>query len=202
MNRVKFIYFDVGGVLVDWSRAFHTAANRFHLKIEDIGAVFDEHHDQITKGLITSQELWSSCVKKYHIQNGDVFNFVASWVSDYRPIVEMHDLVKKLAAVYKIGLLSNIYQGMLPLLLKNEVIPKIGYDRIILSCDVGLMKPETDIYELAQEKTGVKANNILLVDDRPDFLSPAQQLGWHTFLFDNKRIDKSVDKIRKYLQTA
>ena len=58
-----FIYFEVGGVLVDWLNAFKTAAHEFNLTVNNIGVVFDENNEAITKGLITSQEFWEKCEK-------------------------------------------------------------------------------------------------------------------------------------------
>lgn len=201
MNDIKFIYFDVGGVLIDWSKVFQTAANKFLLTVKDITEVFNENHDAITKGMITSQEFWQKCVKKYGIQNADSFNFVNSWVGDYQQITQTHNLAKKLSINYKIGLLSNIYEGMLPLLIEKQLIPEINYNQIIFSCDVGMMKPNMDIYKLAQEKAGLTGNEILYVDDRSDYLVPARKLKWHTLLFDNNMIEESLEDISKYLQS-
>lgn len=199
MNNIQFIYFDVGGTLVDWSNVFKTAASKFNLSVDDIDRVFGENHDPITKGLITSREFWEKCIQKYNLKNADSFDFLDSWVSDYKPIREMHDLVIKIQSQYKIGLLSNIYEGMLPLLLEKKMIPNISYEQIIFSCDVGMMKPEPDIYALAQERAGVNQENILFVDDREDFLETAKQAGWKTFLFNNKKVDVSVRELESYL---
>src|SRR3989344_3200035 len=167
---IKFIYFDVGGVLLDWSKVFENATTKFNLDPEDIGKVFDENHDPITKGLISAQELWGKCIQKYNLKNASDYNFLESWVSDYQPIREMHQLIYKIVPKYKIGLLSNIYEGMLPLLLEKKIIPNINYEQIVFSCDVGMMKPNSDIYALAQKKARVDANEILLVDNRKDIL--------------------------------
>lgn len=200
MNRNRFIYFDVGGVLVDWSKVFETAAAKFNLKAEDIDKVFEENHDQITKGFLTSKQFWEKCIQKYGIKNADNYDFLESWVSDYRPIQETHELIIKIKPRYKIGLLSNIYKGMLPLLLQKRLIPNIPYDQIIFSCDVGMMKPDDDIYALALKKAKVDSHDILLVDDREDYLDGAKKAHWHTFLFNNKQRAHSVKALEEYLK--
>ena len=196
---IKFVYFDVGGVLLDWTTAFGNAAKKFDLDPEDIGMVFDENHDAITKGTISANQLWKLCIERYKLKNADDFDFLDSWVSDYRPIRETHDLIYKITPKYKIGLLSNIYKDMLPLLLKKGIIPDVDCDQIIFSCDVGMMKPDPDIYILAKKKANVSSNEILLVDDREDYLTGARNMGWQTFLFNPKNITTSVKELRELL---
>jgi len=200
MNNRLFIYFDVGSVLVDWSNAFETSASRFNLTVDDIFKVFNENDEQITKGFITPQQLWEKCIKKYNIPDARNYDFLESWVSDYKPIQEMHNLVHKIKSNYRIGLLSNIYKGMLPLLLKKRVVPAIHYQEIVFSCDVSMRKPEADIYNLAQKKAKIEPDNILLVDDREDYLEGAKKASWYTFLFDNKKRVQSTKELEKYLQ--
>ena len=196
---ISYIYFDVGGVLLDWSRVFEGAATKYNLDPEDIGKVFDQNHDDITKGVLSAKGFWDKCIQKYNLKNASDFDFLDSWVSDYSPIKEIHNLIKKITPKYKIGLLSNIYKNMLPFLLEKELIPNILYDQIIFSCDVGMMKPNPDIYELAQNKAGVSPNEILMVDDREDYLEGAKKLCWNTFLFDPKQRVSSVKKLEEYL---
>ncbi len=200
-NKKLFIYFDVGGVLVDWSKAFETAASRFDLTVDDIGKVFDENNLKITKGFITPQQLWERCIKKYNIPNAHNYDFLESWVSDYKPIQEIHSFVHKIKSTYKIGLLSNIYKGMEPILLEKEIIPTIHYQEIVFSCDVGMRKPEDKVYEFAQKKAQIEQDNILLIDDREDYLEGAKKARWKTFLFDNQLRSKSIKELEKYIKS-
>ncbi len=161
--------------------------------------VFNENVESITKGFLNSQQFWKMCIKRYNIQNANDFNFLESWVSDYEPILEMHEEIIKLKSKYQIGLLSNIYKGMLPLLLERKLIPNINYDQVVFSCDVGIMKPNLDIYALAQKNANVEAKSILFIDDRQDFLDGAKEAGWNTFLFNDKDRKNSINDLEEYL---
>ncbi len=197
---IKFVYFDIGGVLVDWSGVFKTAAGKFNLNPSDISNVFQENHIEITKGIMSSDDFWKKCIQKYKLQNTSGFDFLDSWVSDYKPINITHDFVGQIKNKYKIGLLSNIYKGMLPLLINKKLIPDIVYDQIVFSCDVGMMKPDPEIFELAEKRAGRKTNELLLVDDREDYLEGAEKLNWNVFLFEADNPKVSVEKLRKYLK--
>jgi HAD superfamily hydrolase (TIGR01509 family) len=199
MDNTHFIYFDVGNSLVDCSNYFKTATTKFNLKADDIKKVFNDNIDAITTGFLDPQQLWGKCIQRYGIQNAHDYDFLKSWVSDYEPITEMQNLIIKLKSRYHIGLLSNIYKGMLPLLLEKGLIPKIDYDHIIFSCDVGMMKPNPDIYAFAQNKVNIDPKNILLIDDRQDFLDGAKKAQWHTFLFNDKERAISVKELEEYI---
>lgn len=88
---------------------------------------------------------------------------------------------------------------MLNQLIKKKYVPDILYDAIIDSSEVGLRKPERTIYLLAQEKARVNNKEILLIDDRKDFLDEAIKIGWQVYLFDHNNINKSVKDIKNIL---
>ena len=202
MSDLSFIYFDVGGVLLDWSNVFKTAADTFNLTPHDISTVFQENSEKITKGFMSAPYFWRKCIEKYNIRNAEDYDFLHSWVADYRPIPQIHELIIELQLTYKIGLLSNIYKGMLRVLLEKKLIPDIDYQATIFSCDVGMRKPESEIYELAERKAQTDPEKIFYIDDRDDFLTAAKKRGWQTFLFDGKNIDASVKGIEKYINST
>lgn len=199
MDNNHFIYFDVGNTLVDCSNYFKTATTKFHLKVDDMKKIFNKNIDAVTKGVLDPQQFWEKCIQRYDIQNAHDYNFLESWVSDYEPITEMYEVIIKLKSTYRVGLLSNIYKGMLPLLLGKGLIPNIQYDQVIFSCEVGMMKPNPDIYMFAQNKANIDPKNILLIDDRQDFIDGAEKAGWNTFLFNDKERKNSVKELEEYI---
>ncbi len=57
-----------------------------------------------------------------------------------------------------------------------------GFDPIILSYEVHLAKPNPEVYALSLQRLNVPADEVLFIDDRADFLTPAQDLGMHVIL--------------------
>ena len=53
------------------------------------------------------------------------------------------------------------------------------FQLFVSSCYVGLRKPELNIYQLALNLTARPADECCFIDDRPENLEPAQQLGMH-----------------------
>lgn len=53
------------------------------------------------------------------------------------------------------------------------------FDAFVSSCDVGLRKPDPDIFRLALGVAQVKADDCIYIDDRPMVVAAAARLGIH-----------------------
>lgn len=199
MKKVKFIYFDIGGVLCDTDDYFKTATEKFNIPLEEFLKLWIELKDDLTKGKLSADDLWKSAIKRFNSKNAETYNFLESWMGDYQPRPEVHKLAWHVANKYKVGLISNLYKGMMPRLIELGVVPNINYSAKVLSYEVGFQKPEPEIYELATRLAGVVPEEIFLVDDRQDFLEGAKNYGWQTIWFDEKNINKSINEIEKLL---
>jgi putative hydrolase of the HAD superfamily len=82
-------------------------------------------------------------------------------------------------------------RGVPTALLSNSWGDALGYDRALLeelfdawviSSEVGLRKPDPEIYELAAEGVGLAPKDCVFVDDLPGNLKPALALGMATVL--------------------
>ena len=58
------------------------------------------------------------------------------------------------------------------------------FDGFVISGDIGVRKPDPEIYETLQAAAASPPGDLLLVDDRPRNLAAAADLGWRTVLFD------------------
>ena len=74
-----------------------------------------------------------------------------------------------------IALVSNCGDTTRPLLTDLGVIPLA--DSVILSCELGSVKPSPEIYVSALEDLGVAAADAVFVDDQPGFCVGAEAVG-------------------------
>lgn len=58
------------------------------------------------------------------------------------------------------------------------------FDAVVISCEVGLSKPDPRIYELCLERLGLPAASTLFVDDRADNVEGAARIGLRTLQFE------------------
>jgi putative hydrolase of the HAD superfamily len=59
------------------------------------------------------------------------------------------------------------------------------FDVKVFSCVEGTAKPEREIYELTVQRLGTKAGRSVFIDDKPKYISGAQQVVLKTILFDS-----------------
>ncbi|MBI5356175.1 HAD-IA family hydrolase [Candidatus Collierbacteria bacterium] len=196
---VKLILFDIGGGLIDYERAFRNASIEQNIPYELIGNTFDKYDKEITSGKIAPQELYLKCLKDNNINADPNYDFTDSWIRDYSSFKPTFDLINKLKSGYQIGLLSNIYKNMIPVLKKRKLIPDIAYDFLFISCDTGLQKPDLEAYEQVLETTKLQPQQILFVDDRDDNLAIAAYLKWNIFKFSKTNPASSVKTLIKML---
>lgn len=197
-SGVRFAYFDINGCLV---RFFHRAFTRLS---QDTGAPADviettfwHYNDAVCRGEMPLQEFNRILAKRLGV---DQLNWQEYYLKAVDPIQEMRELLAWAAENYHIGLLSNIMPGLLHAMLERDILPRAPYSTIIDSSEVRAIKPEAQIYQIAQEKAGVEPHEILLVDDSRENLMAAEKMGWHVLWFDDYRPEESVVKIRAALE--
>jgi putative hydrolase of the HAD superfamily len=58
-----------------------------------------------------------------------------------------------------------------------------GFSELVFSCDLGLMKPEPEIYRQVERRTGRAPQELLFFDDRPPNVDGAVRRGWQAHLW-------------------
>ena len=81
----------------------------------------------------------------------------------------------------------------------NKQVDLSQYDYVFLSFELGLKKPEEDIYKVVQSKLPFKPEDILFIDDREDNIKSASKLGWNTLLATGLELDKIKNKCEEFL---
>jgi putative hydrolase of the HAD superfamily len=106
----------------------------------------------------------------------------------------MFELVERAkSGGYRTALLSNSWgMGLYPIDRIREL-----FDVVVISGEVGLRKPDPDIYKLTVDKLGVEAEACVFVDDHPGHLKAAQEAGMTTVL--HKSPAQSIPEVEALL---
>jgi putative hydrolase of the HAD superfamily len=108
---------------------------------------------------------------EYEMESGNEFN------------QELVDYVAgALRNKYKIALLSNASSEYLRNELAKYDVEKY-FDEIIISSEVGLIKPSPEAFEYAVHKLAVEAEECVFVDDNPKHVAAAGKLGIHGVVY-------------------
>lgn len=197
-SGITFIYFDINGCLVRFFHgAFTKIAQDTGVSSDRIESAFWHYNDAVCRGDITFEEFNRCLAKQLNLSS---FNWNDYYLDAVEPIKEMRDLLEWVSKNYRLGLLSNIMPGQIDLMIKNGTLPNIAYDTVIDSSKVKTIKPEAEIYEIAEQKAGVNADEILFVDDSRTNLMAAERRGWKVLWFDDFHSHESAEKIRTALE--
>ena len=184
---LKAIIFDVGGVLIrTHSRAGREkwAANLGMDPAEFEQFVFSgESGRQAQLGQKTSVAHWRWLGDYFKLDEAGLAEIQSDFFASDALNEPLLEYIKHLRhAGYRTGLLSNF--GDNARRLWTEIYPFIEYfDGIVISAEVGLMKPDPQIYHLAAESVGVQMIEALFVDDFAENIEAAKAIGMQTLHF-------------------
>ncbi len=182
---IKAIIFDLGGVVVlgKSEDIFNSLSKKLEINSNSLQLALKRYKKAMLKGRLSPQDFSELLRKKFHI-SADIIQKRKESYLEVMPInKDAIALIKKLKKDYKIALITNM----------NKLHASINRDRglfsyfrpAILSCEVGLIKPEKEIFELALKKMRLNAENCILLEDREEHLKIPEELGFKTILFKN-----------------
>ena len=86
---------------------------------------------------------------------------------------------------YPLGLLSNSNGPWLRDLLRQHELERL-FDVIVISGEVGLVKPQPEIFALTLDQLKVAPNEAVFIDDRPDNVTAAAAAGIQAILYKSE----------------
>jgi putative hydrolase of the HAD superfamily len=197
-NHYRVIVFDLGNVLIPFD--YSLAARELNIIEAGLGDKFLNSynsmygvHRSFERGDITNEEFLNQMLEMCdHIIDAETFCRIYSCI--FRIDEDMVRLVKTLKAKYKVVLLSNT----------NEIHRKYYYgnlefmdifDKIVLSYEVGAVKPESAIYREVENFTGYKPSEHIFIDDVEAYTAGAKAMGWDAIQFEG--YDLLVEQLKK-----
>ena len=112
-----------------------------------------------------------------------------------RPTEKLIDELK--AAGYKLYVLSNMSREFIDFLRKQKVYE--NFDGDVVSCEVGIVKPMPEIYDLLLERFDLDPAETIFIDDRKENVDAAAAKGIATFHFDRNDYEGSCERLREIL---
>ena len=92
----------------------------------------------------------------------------------------------------RIALVSNCGDTTRQLLDYLGIIPLA--DAVVLSCEIGAMKPSPEIYHTALDDLGVAAADAVMIDDQPTFCAGAEAVGVRAIQILRPELDGHVPR--------
>jgi putative hydrolase of the HAD superfamily len=181
-SEIKAFLFDYGGVLTSAGKTGGLAQEvAGFFGIDAAEAKIDDIEKQFQLGSITSDEFFLELNKRHPSEtpfSEEVFLASKDEAgSRSEKVLELADRIRRHDGI-RTAILSNVFEISSRQL--RELGCYDGFDPVILSHEVNMIKPDEQIYRLAIETLGVEPGEVVFVDDNPHNLEPARRLGMLT----------------------
>ena len=190
-SSVKAIIFDFGGVLINID--YNATIRAFQeLGINDFDAMYSQAaqsnlFDEIETGKISAQRFINGLLD--YLPHGTSPNkVVEAWNAMILDVPSSAvELVKHLKQEgYKVFLLSNTNEIHIDLAYRewdkvSGQRPQDIFDHVYLSNEIGMRKPDTEIFEFVCREQGLTPSETLFIDDSVQHIHGAKKTGLQTF---------------------
>ena len=185
----ELVVSDVGGVVIEYNadQFVHQVSVLLHRPFETVQEAI--YHKELLLplelGRISPTAYFTGLKKKLKLP-WTYEQFVGGWNSIFMENRDVAWILQRLHKWHKLTALTNTNQLHIEHL--RRTVPALEvFDDWVVSCEVGLRKPDPDIYRLALERAGVRAERAVFIDDRPEMVDAARGVGLKGVRFENSR---------------
>ena len=178
---IKTIFFDIGGVLIDIhpERTYQYLSDSADVEVSMVKESFPwDAHDQYERGIMNNEDWFitykESLPQPCCLKRSDFWNAWKLLLGEEKNTV---NILKALNKQYSIWLLSNTN----PKHIQDEIEKRYLFPSLVngavYSFDVGVRKPEKEIYEIAMQRANANPQECLFIDDLLENIQAAKQIG-------------------------
>lgn len=193
---IKTIIFDNHGVLClnDAEGSHNALSELLDMPEEKFSEIYWEIEDRTMTNEISPKEQFELFAAKVDTQIDPIsIRDVAYRNYTVRP--GMLDLVDDLSRDYTIGILTNFNSDFWLLEKQWNYLKHFQKDNIFIASEIGLTKPDKEIFEYVLDKLKSKSSETVFIDDSATNVEGAKKVGINGILFKNrKQLERELTK--------
>jgi len=193
----------MGGVFINTfdHSARQSMAQRYGISEKELDRIV--FHNSLSadaeKGLYSKEELLERMAQQVGITLEDATAFYMEYFSKDEEDAELVAFVRTLKPHYKLGLLSNAYPGTREWMQKYHTFLDL-FEISFFSAEAGMRKPEPEFFRLILDAMQVVPQKTLFVDDFPENIAGAQQMGMQTVWYTDR--EKCIPLLKDLLPVS
>lgn len=200
---IRAIVFDIGGVILRTDdRSSRQALEKYYGLVpgELDQIVFDSPAARAsTIGKKNEDAIWQDVAKRLSLTAEVIKKFKEGFWAGDRIDQTLISFLKDRRPEYITALLSNAWKNARATLAsKYGITEGATVDHILISSELGVAKPDPEIYKILSETVNCEFSEILFVDDFIENINSARNLGIHSIHY--KIGMNLVNKIESYLR--
>jgi epoxide hydrolase-like predicted phosphatase len=198
--KIRAVVWDLGGVILrtlDWSGRIRWEER---LKLEPFALselVFKSGTARkASVGKANAADVWQWIGEHLGIEERQLIEMERDFWSGDELDENLIAFIRRLRPKYKTGLLSNGWPDT-SRALDSEWLIADAFDAIVVSADVGMVKPDPRIYHLILERLNVSPAHAVLIDDFEENINGARQVGMHAIHFQSP--EQAISALRSLI---
>ncbi len=186
---IRAVFFDLGGVLVrtEYQTPRQRLAERLGLEYDDLEKLVfsSSSSQQASLGKITTEQHWENVTKRLGRPVAEAQTIREEFFAGDIVDRELLAFIRALRPRLYTGVISNAWPDLREYIVEQKFDD--AFDCLVISAEVGVMKPEAAIYQFALEQAGVSPSEAVFVDDMPVNIEGCQAVGMQGLLFRNPK---------------
>lgn len=182
---INALVLDFGGVIVRTED--HKSRRELEKKFElpEGGAhelvFYSSIADDATVGMADPDEIWEHVASELSLTADQLDQFKQSFWAGDNMDEELIQFLKSCRPEYKTAILSNAWKNLREVLADSfNIVEGQTVDRILISAELGVAKPDPQIYKILADSLDCEYQEILFVDDFIENIQTAKSLGIKT----------------------
>jgi epoxide hydrolase-like predicted phosphatase len=197
---IRAVFFDFGGVLMrtEFQAPRQHLAERFKLDYDDIDKIVfgSESARRASIGEITEEAHWVEVLKRLKRPVSEIKSFSDEFFGGDILDHKLVEYIRSLRGKVNTGLISNAWSGLREFITREKIIDI--FDTVVISAEMGVVKPEAKIFNIALEQAKVHAKEAVFVDDMKVNIEACEKAGMKGILFKDPQ--ETIDQLNRILK--
>ena len=194
---IKTIIFDIGGVLTftNFENIYNKFAEKVGVSPEFVVNYHQTHMSELLLGTTSLEQFFTDMAAESGKSESELQKiWFEVGLPERKVNQELINLVANLRKKYSVGTLTNLSPHRK---IMDEAMDLYShFDYKVLSCDVGLKKPDPRFYDLALKTAKVEPEEAIFIDDYKDYVDAAAKIGIKSIIYtDNESFKRDLDKL-------
>jgi epoxide hydrolase-like predicted phosphatase len=176
---IKNLFIDFGGVIVRTEDRLprNRAAEKLSMTTRELEKIIFESESSLraSQGEIPEEAHWQSVAEALRLNRSKADEITTEFFAGDRVDEMLVAYLREQRQDHKVALISNAWSGLRAFITRKGFVDV--FDHMIISAEVGIMKPDPRIYQLALEELEAKADESVFIDDVLVNVDSARSIG-------------------------
>jgi len=198
--NIRAVFWDLGGVLVRTED--HTTRENLAIRLgmsrEELeNLVFaGDSGNRAQLGETNAEQHWQSLGSNLGLSIEEMIVFQRDFWGGDRLDTALIEYIRALHTRHKIGLISNAFSDLRHII-TNVWNIEDTFDDMTISSEVGIMKPDPRIFQMALERLDVQPQESIFIDDFPHNVDGARNINMQAIHFQTR--DQTLSELENLL---